>query len=519
MGHKGGLLPSVMDYSNVAFLTPSPLGFFLLFCALSSSLMTFILYKKNKWNFSRPALSISVIVLFIYQWPLVFLATGIEKTLNNPWPMAISVFLFQSFCLFWVWVTPKLTPQQVKKISPEISDFTFVVIAAITAVLMLTYLITVPVNCTGFWAYVFDPNMGQLAREVSIKLLGSRPATYAVAALTNVFVPVLSAIIYAKLLRAVSIRARMQVIIYSFAIAVMVLFLLLPATKGLLIPTAIMLCAASLFWVKRLWAKIVVTSSILVIFLLSITAFEPLSQRNAVIYRYDFWACAQEINSLDSAKELINSISTTGGFGLTSEEVINIATENNDNSEYLPTNYSNQENNNGPTLESSTTTVFSAADYLIAIFNRAFFVPAQIGTLHYKFVEDFGSPGLDAAPLATRFSANPINVPNLVFDEYIAKHSSTNQGGNSPTSSVISWTAYFGIFGFIFSLLFIITLDLIFSLSMRKIRTSVYPIVLGLLFIMVYMLVNSDFGTAILTHGGLPTIGLLIFMIYSEKST
>lgn len=487
----------VLDDGNIALFHASPLGWYFFGTAIVSTALLLFAVKRQPWALARPAFVVAIALNLLFQWPLMFLARGVEQTLDNPWPLALSLTFFVVMCAGWVLLTPKLTLERGTKIPSTVAKGSLWMPLAVATVLLIIYVATVPLDCTGLWAFISDPLMSQLAREVSIKLVTESVATYAFGALANVALPVLIALFLAKSIEYLRQKSWLKATLLGLAIVLCTALILLPGIKGLLIPAAILAVTGALFWVRRMVPKLITACGLALVFGVLIVGFDTLMEREVQSEPYNFLECSARVGSLAEGEAMLEAIEESGGFGLTGAQV-----------QQLQTNGVLGDIRHQWQPPSDGASVFPGLNryqaYAAGIGKRIFLVPPQVAVLHYAYVEAYGSPGLAAAPFALRLFGESVDMPSLVFQAYVAPASATNQDstGTAPTTSVFAWVAYFGFAGVLAVALFIVLFDVAIAWAMRRLDRSLIPVVIGLIFAVVFAMMSSDFLTALFSHGG-----------------
>lgn len=510
------LLPDAMNFPT------NPSEYALFFLAAGCSVSFIILYKLQPRIWSRFAFQIAVLINLIFQWPAAFAANSISNTISSPFwyqaSLGISVVCLSLFLYF----TRSRSDRTGGSNTLWLHNGTLLIPLTILFFLLVIYFVSVPPTCTGLFAFIFDPHMTALAREVSVNLVPSGIATTSLTVALNVFVPINCALGVGYSIINFKEKKYFKTIFWCFFSFVIFSFALIPGIKGLILPSAVVLSICIFSWVPKIKLKKILAVTVLLVAGLAIIGFDTLAERNLQFEPFQFTQCARSIGSADQAKFMLVSIAETGGYGLSATEIRTLL-EGKMNSTLVEPEV---ELSNSQPQESkvdgkdSPTPEFSRyLAYAQGAFTRTFIVPSNVAVLHFKYVEDFGSPGVGAMPFASKFTGSSIDVPNRVFREYISTASSDSNkeiSGTAPTSSVIAWNAYYGPVGLAFSIGAIIGIDLFISYARRRAAPALQPLIIGLGISGAFLFTSSDFFNAMTSHGFF--VALLMMWFWSKYS-
>lgn len=504
-------------------------------------------------RFARPALIVALLANFIFQWPLAIFSPIIERSLPSYRFFALALHLQISICLLWVFFTPQLSemamPSSISETRGQAgtSGRTRAVLCLLAIGLTGIYLSRVNLRCTGFYAALTDPSLTLLARELSGKLIGAGAATYGYGLLANVICPL---IVFASIDRIQDSSGPRQFITVSgwFILgAAAIIVILLPGSKGNLIPAIIVVGVSTLASRRTHLGRIVAIAFILGAGLILMTTLEMLRERKVPFGRgYDFGACAAQMNLCSEAKVLLDSMShkdmSLGVYKKHREKLAvkleQACAQAADLSGRFP--FTIEDNNGAPRppayhqtddsalamVGSNSESRFSAAlvmvssvpkkskpkslkiairvwQYARAIGYRAAVVPLQVASWYYLYTTDYGAPGVNALPMANRLFGHRIIMPKRIHEVYYPIYSlgDKTSSGTAPTSFIMAYPAYLGFLGIALSLAGLIGFDLIASLVLGRCAGSLRWSGIGLVTVGCINFILSDFGTTLLTHG------------------
>lgn len=539
---------------NLALLQPLEIEapiisiFFLvnLLLTLSTLVVLSALLRKNFWSVMRPAFVFAFMAHFLYQWPLVLFSNAVEEGVQNLWWFAGVIHLFIAGCFVWLYLTKKYDIQNQRSL-PTLDGLEIATPIILGAVFTAIYMSNVPWACTGLFALWADPWLTLLAREFSIKLVGTSLATYAFGALANIISPIIVSIAIFKI-KETAVRRKLLALFGWICLGfISVIVVLLSGTKGLLIPTMIMLVVTSYLWNNRWYTRALAITLSMSFVMGSVIAFELLKERGGMAgARYDFAMCSVQkgvcsqsltlMDSLlarDSSLGMPHSLTTKldarlqcvcapqadiGSCPVVATPVERVklppplAMTGEGDGAYIGGVYIDT---GWPFLNGLLQVLKRAQTVLGAIANRAVIIPFQVSTWHYMYAETEPVDGKATLPFARRLLGYSINIPELVYQKYGVIYSSGDRTSTStaPTSFYLTYSAYLGGVGFLLALICAISFDIAVVVLSRYLRAALLPIAVSVVAVTCLNLMTSDFITVLFSHGGLVGLGLLAFYV------
>lgn len=487
----------------IQFADPSLDAFSLFNIAAATCVSIWLMfsYVANPWRLTRPAFAFALLVNLIFQWPLVFLASPIYNSLNDPWWFVSCAHVVGISGLMWVWATDKITiaPDIVAKRLFSWRDVS--VILGMTVVFSGLYFINMPMHCTALYALLFDPAYTLIAREVTVKLSGSTLASSSYGALANTLAPVLAAVSVAQIFRF-SLERSIYVLLWATCLLGSIVVVMVAGAKGLTIPLVGAVCVSAVYWSVGWARKILAGSTALICVVCALASFELLRERGGGSSPYQFVSCVQTLGTFEKGAELLGSISRTGGLGLTPGQVERLMVQLEADSGLR------QDRNFTPPKAPNAD---RAATYVGALLQRAFISPIQVAAWHHLYIQDEGAPGLLAMPLAKKLFGSSIDMSSIVYMKYGVIYSSGDRTSTStaPTSFIFSWPAYFGYLGLAAAVVALLALDLVVSMLARRISQNLLPITAAIAVVISFNMITSDIVVVMLSHGGGIAIVLL----------
>lgn len=531
---------------NAASFTMSQVINFVLF--LFSILTLFFIGRNNKKIFISPACIISVLFIVFYQVPLVIYTPIFEKSLTNYGLFALSIHAIVILGPIWFLLTSKLAFLTVngkynlkeiflKNDNKETLFLVFALCLFLIFGLTSIYLLHVPIQCTGIYATLFNPNLSGLARELSIKLSNSSLATYSYGALVNTVIPTFVAILVFQLKKIIKKKLLFSFLIISFMFLLLFLIVLLPGIKGMLMPTFMVMLFMVVLVSNTLLGKVFNTVLCIGIFFTLLTSFETFRERHSYINdlpKYNAGLCAFQLNSCSQTDLLIKSLFLrANSLGLTEfdkkfvESQINCFCFKKCSTFNGYVKYISSLNMLYPDIRiySDTKghpivlgTLEHAEKFFKAILYRTFVVPIQAASWHYLYVTQYHNPGIYVLPFAKRIFEYSFNAPSEVYQAYGSIYSEGDKTSTStaPTSYLLFYPAYLGIYGLLLGFLCLAVFDLIARFILMRLQGLFAYIYMSLLFIVCTNMLVSDFITVLLSHGAGAT--LLLFAVISFLS-
>lgn len=505
------------------FFTAPKLSFFFLFnLALSFSAFVFALWllRVNKSLLVRPVFYCAIGWLLLYQAAVTVFSSEFFASLQYPWRLSSLIHLIGFLLLAWCALVSAGS-----RARDQVLNFDFPVLDPVgrwlpVGLLLLTafiYLRAVPYDCTGLYALWADARLTLLAREFSIKLVGSSPATYAFGAAANIASPLVVAL---SLFRARNLFVQGRYIYFLVWISLgglAIVLVLTSGTKGLLIPTIVMAVIVSLLWTNGWLSRGVMLASAIALLAATMVLFELGRERDGVAgTRYDFAQCVVETGTCDQSMALVQSLAhREGSLGLSSLLV-----------EQIGDRLSCMCSPHGVAEQCPTVGVFAyglskgadrvdrAATLFQAILNRALAVPFQVGAWHLMYSESEQVDGWKTLPFSRRMFGESLNMPELVYQKYGTIYSKGDRTSTStaPTSFLLAYPAYLGPVGMVIAFGFLFIWDVIYVFFAFRVDRNLFPIAAGIAAITGMNFMSSDFVTVLISHGG--GVGLLIVAAY-----
>ena len=296
---------------DIAVWWPEPTTFFFvnLVATLATSLLLLAMLWRSPTRLMRPAFLLAGLCHLLYQWSLTLLADPIKASLLKPWTMVAFIHAGIWCLLAWVlasrWLDPPLPPAA----DPVFRKVEVALPLVLAGALASVYLWRVPVACTALYSLVVDPHMTLLAREFGGKLIGSKLASYALGALFHVAVPVAVALTFRMAWTQVASRRWVLFAAWMLLGFASISLVMLTGTKGLLVPSMLMLVTTSLLWNQRLRVKFVAGAFAVGAMAVGLVSFELVKERKALAGSgYDFAACAVRVNACERSTVLVESL-------------------------------------------------------------------------------------------------------------------------------------------------------------------------------------------------------------------
>ena len=214
---------------------------------LSVGLIAYVFFSRKE-HIYRPAFILSVLSLIFYQIPMVLFSQQLTVGLSDFGYFAFVVEITVIFGVLWVLMTPNLSPPigvintlRGPGTKYELKPVTWMMLWGACAGLLVVYLSNVPFSCTGLYTLIVDPEMVSWAREFSMKLSGSKLASYAYGTLANTVIPVLTALTFYRIKKVLFEFKFTQFFMLLALILVLIFILFLPGIKGMLMPTLLVI--------------------------------------------------------------------------------------------------------------------------------------------------------------------------------------------------------------------------------------------------------------------------------------
>lgn len=506
-------------------MPPKATIYFLLnLCCFVISFFTVLYFLiKNIYILKRFVFCFSMFLCIFYQIPLVLFSWQVESALANPWFYALVVNGSVIILLLYVALTARLSFADVKDAGYGSQNiFLYFMLVTLGAAFVGLYVTNISWECSGLYALLYDPWMTLLARELTGKLSGSTLYSYLLGAYVNGVGPVITLLSVWLVYEGIYFRKGFRVFLGLTGGFISILAVLLPGIKGLLMPTAIMLAIGSFFWPKTWLKKGLMMFFSLIFMFLSLVTFEILKERGSNVgEKYDFAACSIKLNSCESSKELLDSMSfREGSLGLPIRFVEPLEARLNcmcdgGNDSTCPSPILGRVSTVGTSQTSQASQ--RSLTYIDALFNRIFVIPMQVSVWHFMYVETESFEPLKTLPFSRRILGDSINMPELVYQKYGSVYSGGDKTSTStaPTGFLFAYSSALGGWGFVLAMILIVILDLVFVCVSYCFNESKTPILVGIILIMCMNFMTSDFVTTLISHGGLASI--LILFLYVVK--
>lgn len=545
---------------DIAVWWPEPTTFFFvnLVATLATSLLLLAMLWRSPTRLMRPAFLLAGLCHLLYQWSLTLLADPIKASLLKPWTMVAFIHAGIWCLLAWVlasrWLDPPLPPAA----DPVFRKVEVALPLVLAGALASVYLWRVPVACTALYSLVVDPHMTLLAREFGGKLIGSKLASYALGALFHVAVPVAVALTFRMAWTQVASRRWVLFAAWMLLGFASISLVMLTGTKGLLVPSMLMLVTTSLLWNQRLRVKFVAGAFAVGAMAVGLVSFELVKERKALAGSgYDFAACAVRVNACERSTVLVESLkqgkmslglprplvddlserlacACTPGADIAAcpavEPMVIAFSLDNSLLEGFPTSQYSPGARRGSDLGEAGAEVgrieralrkilLRGLTFVEAIVNRAMVVPLQVASWHYMFVETEGSPGAAGIPMAGRLGGNLVNMPEIVYRKYGFIYSSGDRTSTStaPTGFMLFYPAYIGVPGLMLAVVLVLLYDIAAVWLMRRVRPALSAVAAGLVLVAAMNLAVSDFLTVMGSHGGLAALLMMAVFILVDR--
>lgn len=502
---------------ELAIELPSLTVFFLfnVLCALLVAATCLFRFVKSSYVLTRFSFCFVLFVCVFYQVPLALFSTQVEVSLQRPWAYSLIVNGGAMLLALWGIFSRRFDFNQGEASYPAQPMRIYFTTLLFGVLCLVVYLSGVPWNCTGLFALIYDPWLTLLAREFGVKLVGSSLSTYLLGAYANAVAPILVLLsvwlIRDSLLRRRVLTGVVGVLGGVFAISAV----LISGTKGLVMPSMLMLVAGCYFWC-RTWLSRIVTIVFAVVFVVStLVSFELLKERGSTVGgAYDFAACSVEVGTCKKSHELLESMKARD-YSLELPTVV--VQPMLDRLECLC--------NGGGDASCPSSEMLAdwtrphrpdrSLTFINAVFNRMLVIPFQVSVWNFMYAETEQFDGLKTLPFARRVLGESLNMPELVYQKYGSVYSAGDKTSTStaPTGFFIAYPAYLGLAGFLLALVVVIALDLFLARFARFIGASLVPVLVGGIMIMCMNFMTSDFVTVLISHGG--AAGILVLLVHA----
>lgn len=527
--------------------------------ALLATLTIIAIVRKNPWRATRPALIVATLLNVFYQWPAFAFSDVLTKGLGSASGFTLGLHAVTGGLIAWVWKTTDIYDIKPKDVTPSFKLREMAIAIGLVAVSSCVYLAGVPLECTALYALAADSRMMLVAREFSIKLLGSAASSYAFGAMANTAVPIVLAIAAAMSIQYVK-RAKtfLLAVLWLVCAVFCLLLILLAGAKGHLIPSAILLASTGLLWNRTWRGRIATLASTFALLGASMVLMEVAKERHRnVTGLYDFPACVVQKGLCHKSIPLTRSLKGRDmSLGLTLRQVDVLEErlvcacmhQSVDSCRPLLRAVAGDETNSLgvirpkpriPWLEHQAaildpimrvwrswdeetrpkaeplTFVQAAKRYVRSIVYRAFVTPLQVASWHVLYAEEHPEIGLNVLPISRQL-ATKVNVAEKVYERFgrIYSAGDNTEGSTAPTSFLILYFVFGGIAGALVALACVVAFDLGAVLVLRRLPGRLLVLGAGLMGVIALNFMLSDFATVMLSHGALLAfLTLTVFLI------
>lgn len=508
-------------------------------------------FLENNLVATRLSFTLALSICVVYQIPLTLFSNEVDDALDNPWAFSLAVNGTALSLVIYGFMTKFYDLPHVVPSIPRVLLRYHLINIILALFLILFYIFWVPWPCTGLYALIYDPGQTLLARELAVKLNSHAIAAYALGAYTSAIAPAL-AFTSLWLMKKSEGRRRTARLLVGIVTSVFAMTgALLSGTKGLLIPFFIMLIVGAYYLSKTGGMRIIATGLSAVFVWALLAGYETVRERSSLVWgRYDFPACAYEMNACKSSLELLNSLDHRDlSLGMTRTTVRSIREQlvclcNKEDSavcvsDSLKKGFDSAREMTEETIKKPDQSLIETTKEMMkeresisirmtidrvlvmaeSIFHRALITPFQVSVWHFMYAETEKVDGIKTLPFARRITGSWLNMPELVYQKYGVIYSGGDRTATStsPTSFIISYPAYLGAGGFLFALASIILLDMALARIAITLDASLAPLLVGLTAILAYNFMSSDFFTVITSHGGAAMVVLMGLYAYITK--
>ena len=509
--------------STLVVVTPefSTIFLFNLVCTLVVIAFCLFRFIKKDWALARLSFVFAAFACLFYQIPLVLFSAQLKVSLHQPWNYALAVNGGVLTLALWNVLTRHFDLHKNIPVVLQTSYGIYILTGVMGVGLLWIYFLRIPYYCTGLYALLFDPVLTSLARELSGKLIGTSWATLSLGAYANAIAPIF--ILFSIwLIRDSFLSSRpLHALVGGLGGFFSIMALLITGTKGLLIPTIVMLTVGAYFGCKTWFSKIFTFSCFVAFLIFCLASFEIFrGKKSETVGTYDFAACSVEIGSCDKSHELLESLKAR-------ELSLNIPMifvdhlqsrlaclcEGDGHAEICPT----------ATLLLNMNDIDNRfIEMLKGISYRTFVAPFQVSAWHFMYSETESFDRLKTLPFSKKIFGDSISTPELVYQKYASIYFRGNKTstGSAPTSFFLAYSANLSWVGFFLALGCIIGLDIFLIRFAMFVDSSLIIPLIGLVVIISLKFISSDFVTVLLSHGGIASIfTIYILTIFLRKKT
>lgn len=499
--------------------------------------LVFVLYSifRHPGRITRPSFIIAALMMIFYQYPLFhFLPTFQERMIHIEW-FLVTIHSVVILNFAWVYWTPKLNNYTVFKEpsaaqSRLFTSFELTTSLGLFTLLLGAYLYKVPLTCTALYSIFFDPSIGLLIREISVKLVGTTYATYALSILTTTVSPIVAFLsahmLHLSIQKKSFLRAPIWLLMLFFAVTAT----LITGAKGSLIPTFMILSVAGFLsayvWYKRV--AIVICSNVLLIAILMLLSMQRSAMNFPEKHDYQFGHCVRTLGICNKVPPLLNSLKARDfSLGLTRSRIAALEKETNT---YCSIAGSSTIHHQTPAIDSYTPSETyilaehekaTGKDRIMGLLGRAFLTPLIVAQWHFLYVEEYGSPGIQGLSIASKFSSSAINMPAKVCEvyEFLRSGGDKTSTCTAPTSYLFTYPAYMGLMGLALAMIASILFDILGAWIIKQSPPPVSYLAVGVVVIAGINFMTADFTTVMLSHGAGPALAILVLFCAQRLRT
>jgi len=508
----------------------------------------------NPERLVRPAFIVSLLMLVLYQLPMGYFADIFYKEKLDCWWFTLSINFSIYLGFLWVMYTPQLNQPEIYKEPSKVKNFVvfnkfelWVSVSLFFFVLFL-YLYRVPFYCTALFSILFDTQFAVFIREVSIKLVGTNYATYALSIMATTISPIVAFLSIQMMYQSLLTRRFLSILFWFLMLIIVFIAPLLSGAKGNLIPTFITLSVAGFLCAYKWYSRIavVIVINLLLIMILTILWVERASIGVAKIYQYQFGVCVTRLKICEETKTLLESLGyrdfaldlTKANISLFKKERQKVCNEQiNTQKIFLQKNFKNAlaehknalaehknalaehknalaEHKNALAEHKNVLTEhekaiieihesYSLRDRINSIIHRAFVIPIEVAQWHFLYVKEHGKPGFFGLAIARKFTNNYIDMPSKICEIYETIRSGGDRTStcSAPTGYLLTYPAYLGVWGLLVAGILTILFDLVGSLVIKYSAIPLNYLAIAFICVAGVNFMTADFSTVLVSHG------------------
>ncbi|WP_341364852.1 hypothetical protein P8T57_05620 [Thalassospira sp. SN3W] len=492
---------------------------------LASISYLFLIFIKEKFVLGRLYYVLSAFICIFYQIPLTLFSQQVEHSLSNPWYFALTINGAILILTAWGRITKNIRTHQSMSEFPANIASIYVTTGLIGILCIIFYFYNIPWSCTGLYAILNDPWLTLLAREFNVKLVGSSLSTYAIGANANAISPIFILLSFWIVITSAKRKNIIGIIIGTVCGFAAVISVIITGTKGLLMPSLLMLAAGSYFWTRTWINRILAISASVMFVVVAIFTFEMFKDRGASTSgSYDFASCSAKAGTCEQSQALLKSLHHVDyALGVPPYMLKQMEKR-------LSCLCSGKENLSCPDAALTSGNIHNlnagisvpqrtVMNYATSILYRVFVTPLQVAVWHFMYAETENVDGFKTLPLSNKIYGESLNMPELVYQKYASVffEGDRTATSTSPTSFLLTYSSYLGVTGFLLSMILVIGTDLFLLIISMMLERSLFPVLVGLIAILSMNFIVSDFLTVLISHGGAAGICMIIFYTILKK--